>query len=140
MIDDFLHAVAVFDPTTITLKAKLHILTHAPYFVRRFGPLLGPDSERYEARNSAFRVTSVLSTRLAPSLDAARSFARFERLAHIASGGWWYNSTRGQYMQAGPAILHHMKHNQKSRELLGIASGSSEAPGGSKFISVVEVV
>jgi hypothetical protein len=31
VINDFLHAVAVFDPVTITAKARLHILTHAPY-------------------------------------------------------------------------------------------------------------
>ncbi|KAG8725158.1 hypothetical protein FRC09_007147 [Ceratobasidium sp. 395] len=128
-IDDFLHAVSTFDPMTITTKAKLHILTHAPFHVRRFGPLLGPDSERYEAFNSNFRLLSVLSTRLAPSHDAAQAFSRIDRLTHVASGGWWYNAKYGRYMQAGPAVLHHMRHDSKSRELLNLDAKELPDPG-----------
>ncbi|KAG8779055.1 hypothetical protein FRC12_024669 [Ceratobasidium sp. 428] len=128
-IDDFLHAVSTFDPMTITTKAKLHILTHAPFHVRRFGPLLGPDSERYEAFNSNFRLLSVLSTQLAPSHDAAQAFSRIDRLAHVASGGWWYNAKYGRYVQAGPAILHHMRHDSKSQELLNLDAKEFPNPG-----------
>ncbi|QRV78666.1 glutamate receptor 3,4 [Ceratobasidium sp. AG-Ba] len=129
LIDDFLHAVSVFDPLTITTKAKLHILTHAPYFVRRFGPLLGPDSERYESYNSNFRLLSVLSTRLAPSHDAALAFARIDRLAHIVSGGWWYSTKHGRYVQAGPSILKHMQQDHKSRALFSLDHNSDVHPG-----------
>jgi hypothetical protein len=133
VIDDLLHAISVFDPLTITVKAKLHILTHAPYYARRFGPLLGPDSERYESYNSKFRLMSVLSTRLAPSMDAAYAFARIDRLTHIVAGGWWYSPDHGQYVQAGQAIIEHMSSNTKSRELLGLEANSKVLPG--KFVS-----
>ncbi|KAG9120298.1 hypothetical protein FRC07_004256 [Ceratobasidium sp. 392] len=133
-IDDFLHAVSTFDPLTITTKAKLHILTHAPFHVRRFGPLLGPDSERYEAFNSNFRLLSVLSTRLAPSHDAAQAFARIDRLAHVASGGWWYNAKHGRYVQAGPAILQHMRQDSKSRELLNLEAKEFPDPVYNPFV------
>jgi hypothetical protein len=129
LIDEVFHAISVFDPLTITAKAKMHMLTHAPYYVRRFGPLLGPDSERYESYNSRFRLMSVLSTRLAPSLDTARAFARIDRLTHIASGGWWYCQATHQYIQAGPAILRHMAHNRKSQELLSLQIDPEPIPG-----------
>ncbi|KAB5589914.1 Glutamate receptor 3,4 [Ceratobasidium theobromae] len=129
VINDFLHAVAVFDPATITVKAKLHILTHAPYYVRRFGPLLGPDSERYESYNSNFRLFSVLSTRLAPSLDAARSFARVDRLIHVALGGSWYSDEAWGYVQVGSAILKHMSSSTYSQELLGFETTQLPTPG-----------
>jgi hypothetical protein len=124
-----LHAVSVFDPITITAKAKLHILTHAPYYARRFGPLLGPDSERYESYNSNFRLMSILSTRQAPSMDAAHAFARIDRLTHVAAGGWWYSPDHRQYIQAGQAIIDHMNNSSKSRELLGLEANSGAPPG-----------
>ena len=97
--------------------------------MRRFGPLLGPDSERYEAHNAAFRTVSVLSTRLAPSLDAARSFARIDRMVHIAAGGWWYDSEQGKYVHAGPSILRQMSRAPKLWELLGLNDRPPTTPG-----------
>ncbi|CAE6511279.1 unnamed protein product [Rhizoctonia solani] len=132
IIDDLLHAISIFDPWTITAKAKLHILTHAPYYARRFGPLLGLDSERYESYNSNFRLMSVLSTRLAPSLDAARAFARVDRFTHVVAGGWWYSKRAAQYIQAGPSILKHMRKNEKSQELLGMKKDRPSIPGRGK--------
>ncbi|KAG9121224.1 hypothetical protein FRC07_002910 [Ceratobasidium sp. 392] len=91
-INDFLYTVAKSVPALVVQKAKIHLLVHMPLFVRRFGPLLGPNSERYESFNSVFRSVSVHSNRQAPSRDIANAFATFDRVKHIISGGYWFDS------------------------------------------------
>ncbi|KEP45802.1 hypothetical protein V565_240180, partial [Rhizoctonia solani 123E] len=132
-ISDFLHSVAVVDPRTLIQKTKLHILTHAPLFARRFGPLLGPDSERYESFNSVFRMCSVLSNRSAPSLDTATQMAKMDTVRHIATGGWWFNSSTRRFCRAGPAILGHFKHHPKEYALLGLTFNIPAVPGFTKI-------
>lgn len=89
IIAEFLHALAKLSPRIVLDKAKAHFLVHMPFFVRRFGPLLGPDTERYESFNGTFRDCSVLSNRHAPSLDILTNFIEFDRTRHVCSGGWW---------------------------------------------------
>ncbi|KAF8595905.1 hypothetical protein BDV93DRAFT_563902 [Ceratobasidium sp. AG-I] len=120
LVDDFLHAVAATDPAVLIEKAKLHILVHAPFFARRFGPLPGPDSEHYESNNSIFRMCSILSNRSAPSLDTATTFSKMDRVYHVAMGGWWFDKTQGKHVRAGVAIREHFLRHPKDRRLLGI--------------------
>ncbi|KAG8727336.1 hypothetical protein FRC11_013468, partial [Ceratobasidium sp. 423] len=132
-ISDFLHSVAIIDPRTLIQKTKLHILTHAPLFTRQFGPLLGPDSERYESFNSVFRMCSVLSNRSAPSLDTATQMAKMDAVRHIATGGWWYNPSTGRFCRAGPAILDGFQHRPKDYTLLGLSFDIPAVPGFAKI-------
>jgi hypothetical protein len=73
-------------------------------FVRRFGPLLGPNSERYESFNSTFRAASVHSNHQAPSRDIANTFARFDAVKHIISGGFWIDKSTNAYICAGESV------------------------------------
>ncbi|KAF8595090.1 hypothetical protein BDV93DRAFT_457655 [Ceratobasidium sp. AG-I] len=129
VIDDFLHAAAVVDPRTITVKTKLHILTHAPFHVRRFGPLLGPDSERFESFNSVFRTCSVLSNREAPSLDIAKAMAGMDIIRHIALGGKWFDEKRKIFVSPGPMIRDYFIRHPRERDLLGLRSQPEDPPG-----------
>lgn len=113
---------------------KLHMLTHAPFFTRRFGPLLGPDSERYESFNSVFRMCSILSNRSAPSLDTATSMAEMDAVRHVAMGGWWYDAERKKFYRAGPAIVEHFKHHPKDRKILGLSKVTNYVAGKMNYI------
>lgn len=110
-------------------KAKAHFLVHMPFFVRRFGPLLGPDTERYESFNSTFRECSVLSNRQAPSLDILTQFVDFDIAKHICSGGWWYDKERGVHRQGGSQVVAAATHNDFIQRLTGFKQTVSKAPG-----------
>ncbi|KAG9087699.1 hypothetical protein FRC06_002418 [Ceratobasidium sp. 370] len=43
-----LHDLAKCAPQLLLDKAKVHLLVHLRFFVLRFGPLVGPDTERYD--------------------------------------------------------------------------------------------
>jgi hypothetical protein len=106
-------------PALIIQKAKPHLLVHMPLFVRRFGPLLGPSSERYKSFNSTFRAASVHSNRQAPSRDIAKMFASFDVVKHIMLGGSWYDSKQGSYVNAGPGIFELCESSPLISRLLG---------------------
>ena len=74
-------------PKIITSKAKIHMLVHMEEDFRRFGPLVGLSTERFESFNAVFRLSSVFSNRHHPSRDIAVEMANQERLKHIISGG-----------------------------------------------------
>ncbi|GAB1523427.1 hypothetical protein RhiTH_006575 [Rhizoctonia solani] len=119
-INDFLHMIARTVPALIIQKAKPHLLVHMPLFARRFGPLLGPSSERYESFNSTFRAASVHSNRQAPSRDIARTFALFDVVKHVMSGGTWYDSKKGGYIHAGSSIFQLRESSPLTNRLLGV--------------------
>jgi hypothetical protein len=100
-----------------------------PYFVRRFGPLLGPDTERYESFNSVFRECSILSNRLAPSCDIAAKFAKFDRIRHIALGGHWLNPTTKTWRTAGAHVLTLSQTSPFLTKVLGHTEPTVHLPG-----------
>lgn len=106
-------------PSLIVQKAKTHLLVHMPMFVRRFGPLLGPNSERYESFNSTFRAASVHSNRQAPSRDIANTFALFDTVKHILSGGLWRDLGTDEYVHAGQSLLELRSSSTLIGRLLG---------------------
>jgi hypothetical protein len=112
--------VAKCVPRLVVQKAKTHLLVHMPMFVRRFGPLLGPSSERYESFNSTFRAASVHSNRQAPSRDIARTFATFDMVKHIILGGYWLDEQTQQYIHAGTSVTEFCASSRFTQRLLGI--------------------
>ncbi|KAG9126935.1 hypothetical protein FRC07_001356 [Ceratobasidium sp. 392] len=120
VIDNFLYTVAKSIPALVVQKAKIHLLVHMPLLVRRFGPLLGPNSERYESFNSVFRAALVHSNRQAPSCDIANAFATFDRVKHIISGGYWFDTKSKRYVCAGKGIAELRASSAFTQRLLGI--------------------
>ncbi|KZT50729.1 hypothetical protein CALCODRAFT_406879, partial [Calocera cornea HHB12733] len=74
-------------------KTKMHAALHTPDDILRFSTAVLFSTERYEAFNGVFRRCSVLSNRQAPSRDIAHTFAHFDRIQHITSGGFWKDPT-----------------------------------------------
>ena len=120
---------AKVDPNRITVKLKLHVLTHLQEDVRRFGPPALFEVEAFEALNQAFRKCSILSNHHAPSRDIATTMARMERFKHIISGGWWWDETTGQHVQAGKSITKDFDSNQLLQSNLGWTPDQQQPPG-----------
>lgn len=102
-VNNVLDGFALFDPTKMISKVKLHILGHLRADIRRFGPMVGSASEIFECFNAVFRACSVLSNRQAPSRDISNQLGKQEGFKHRASGGWW-KSNNGEWVQAGPGV------------------------------------
>ncbi|KAJ6508188.1 hypothetical protein C8R45DRAFT_815921 [Mycena sanguinolenta] len=117
-IDNVLDRWAIVDPTKITQKYKLHVLSPIPSGVRRFGPSILFATEIFECWNSVFRLCSVLSNHQAPSLDIATTLADMERFKHQVSGGWWKPSD-GDWTQAGDKIKVFLTGNRQLQRRLG---------------------
>jgi hypothetical protein len=128
LIDDFLHTIAKCLPALIVQKAKTHLLVHMPMFVRRFGPLLGPNSKRYESFNSTFRAASIHSNCQAPSRHIANTFAVFDIVKHILSGGLWLDKNTNQYVCAGSSLTELHLSSTFTKRLLGTKK-RDELPG-----------
>ncbi|KDN47459.1 hypothetical protein RSAG8_03599, partial [Rhizoctonia solani AG-8 WAC10335] len=119
VVNDFLYTLAKCAPALIVQKAKAHLLVHMPMYARRFGPLLGPSSERYESFNATFRATSVHSNRQAPSRDIANSFAVHDSVKHILTGGFWLDTEEKQYRGAGTGVINYCTSSTFIERLLG---------------------
>jgi len=57
-IDNILDIWTILDPSRIIEKSKLHVFTHLPGYIRRFGPPVLYSTEVFEAWNSVFRTCS----------------------------------------------------------------------------------
>lgn len=130
-IDDFLHTLAKCAPRLIADKSKTHLLVHMPLFVRRHGPLLGSNTERYESFNSTFRQCSILGNGQAPSRDIARTFKAFDRTKHIAAGGYYFDTTPKRFVQGGSSVLEMGRHNSFISRIFGFEAHIKPCmPGG----------
>ncbi|KAH8930302.1 hypothetical protein BT69DRAFT_1208601, partial [Atractiella rhizophila] len=69
-------------------KLKWHILVHLVPNIKKFGPCLGFNTEKYEKFNGIFRNLAIFSNRLATSRDVGRSFEVQEVTRHIISEGF----------------------------------------------------
>ncbi|KZV67950.1 hypothetical protein PENSPDRAFT_583177, partial [Peniophora sp. CONT] len=118
-VDNVLDAFAVFDPSKIIMKMKLHILVHTPDDIWHFGPLINEITEMYEAFNSVFRACSVHSNHLAPSRDIAIQLADQESLKHRITGGWMHSREDGTWTQAGPGVREFLHKNPQIQHFYG---------------------
>jgi hypothetical protein len=129
VIDDLLTKTAICAPSIIVSKPKFHFLTHLPFFIRRFGPALLFSTERYESFNTVARLNFIHSNRLAPSRDSAMTFAQLDRVKHIASGGWWFDTDSQRYRNASQNILKTILTSPEYARLLGLSVASKLVPG-----------
>ncbi|KAJ7185109.1 hypothetical protein GGX14DRAFT_538239 [Mycena pura] len=71
----------------------LHLLTHLPKDIRRFGPAIRFSTEVFEANH------------IAPSRDIAQKFTSMDRVKHLLCGGFWWNAPSKSWSQARSAVL-----------------------------------
>jgi len=120
---------AKVDPNRITVKPKLHVLTHLRDDARRFGPPTLYEVESFEASNQAFRQCSIFSNHHAPSHDIAMTMARMERFKHVISGGWWWDKGKKRHVQASEHVVRDFSSNKFLRSHLGWAPDQQQSPG-----------
>ncbi|KAJ7796773.1 hypothetical protein B0H14DRAFT_3093282 [Mycena olivaceomarginata] len=118
-IDNVLDRWAVVKPTRITVKYKLHVLSHIP------------DA----CWNAVFRLFSVLSNHQAPNLDIAMTLADMERFKHQVSGGWWKPDDEDEWTQAGLRIRNFLTGNKQLQRRLGWTPPDLLKPGTVKKLS-----
>lgn len=109
---------AMFDPSKMVEKLKLHLLAHLRADIIRFGPLVGVATEAFECFNAIFRFCSIHSNHLAPSRDISNQLAGQEGLKHRITGGWWPLSS-GDWVQAGLAVRESLYSQPMLQGLLG---------------------
>jgi hypothetical protein len=127
MIDNLLDAFDEVDPSKITVKSKLHTLTHLPSDIRRFGLAVRSSTEVFEAFNAIFRYCVVLSNRQADSRDVARKFRSMDAMKHLLTGGYFEQD--GVLQQAGPAVREILKNAPVIQQHLGWTPLKTPSPG-----------
>lgn len=98
-----LDGFAKLKPKRIIDKAKLHLLVHLGEDVKRFGPLVGASTERFESFNAVFRGSSVYSNRQNPSRDIATDQAGCGWMKQLLADGF-IEASPGQWAQPGEAL------------------------------------
>ncbi|KDQ51612.1 hypothetical protein JAAARDRAFT_198890 [Jaapia argillacea MUCL 33604] len=140
LINNLLDAFGNLDPLKIITKAKLHILTHLPQDIPRYGPAVCFSTEIFECFNAVFQMCSVLSNHQAPSRDIAYKNADIDRVKHLISGGYWFED--GSWIYAGKDVWEFMKHNMIMQRHFGwaprpvLTPGSIKLPAWGKVVSV----
>ncbi|KAJ7879259.1 hypothetical protein B0H14DRAFT_3082931 [Mycena olivaceomarginata] len=125
-IANVLDAFDAVDPCRILVKIKLHLLAHIPDDVRRFGPSIRFATEIYEAYNAVFSAFH----------DISRKFAAMARVKHFLSGGYWWDSSTKQWIQAGNAVQQILIADPVFQRHLGWVSPSITDPGSIKPFSL----
>ncbi|KAF9779423.1 hypothetical protein BJ322DRAFT_1167229 [Thelephora terrestris] len=133
LIANVLDIWAKIDANRIIDKMKLHVLTHLPEDVQRFGPPGLYIVEGFEGWNRIWRLCSILSNHHSPSRDIAIKLCKVERIKHLLSGGFWQDKSSKAYVQAGKAVWGMFDSDKKLRRRLGWNQAPGLAPG--KFAS-----
>ncbi|KAF7361568.1 hypothetical protein MSAN_01190800 [Mycena sanguinolenta] len=128
-VANVLDAFSDIDPLKMILKIKLHLLTHLPDDVRRFGPLIGVATEIFEAFNAVFRAASVLSNHRAPSRDIARQLASQEGARSLALGTLWFDAQSEEWQSAGPSVKRFMDAQPNLKMMMGLNVRDDPQPG-----------
>ncbi|KZV93889.1 hypothetical protein EXIGLDRAFT_571793, partial [Exidia glandulosa HHB12029] len=123
LIANVLDAYGDVDPLRVLDKVKLHLLTHIPDDIPRFGPAVRSITEIFESFNAVFRMCSVLSNHHAPSLDIALSIADMDRMKHVISGGYWMEN--GVPTQAAENVRRILEDHPIIQKHLGWAPPSA---------------
>ena len=110
------------------MKPKLHLLTHLPEDIRRYGPLVGEATETFECFNAVFRFCSILSNHQAPSRDIAIQLADQEGFKQRITGGWWSDSS-GVWKRSGPGVRGSLERCTTLKSNLGWAGDTILTPG-----------
>lgn len=108
---------------------KLHVLTHLPEDIRRFGPAGLYIIEGFEGWNRIWRLCSILSNHHSPSHDIAIKLCKVEQIKHMLSGGFWRDKDSKAYIQAGEAVRRLFESDGTLRCHLGWSQMPELVPG-----------
>ena len=117
------------DANHIITKMKLHVLTHLPEDIQRFGPAGLYIVEGFEGWNRIWRLCSILSNHHSPSRDIATKLCKAERIKHLLSGGFWCDEDSKAYVQAGKAVRGLFESDDTLRWRLGWSQTRGLASG-----------
>lgn len=129
LIANVLDIWAKVDPNRIIDKMKLHVITHLPEDIQRFGPACLYIVEGFEGWNRIWRLCSILSNHHSPSRDIAIKLCKAERIKHLLSGGFWYDKDSKTYVQAGKAVQGMFESDKTLRRRLGWSLTPGLVPG-----------
>lgn len=135
--DNVLDLFSKIEPSKIITKPKLHLLTHLPDDIRRYGPLVGEATETFECFNAIFRFCSVLSNHQAPSRDITIQLADQEAFKQRVTGGWWPDGSGG-WKRVGPGVRSSLERYATLKNNLGWADNAVTPPGLFPLILVVQ--
>ena len=88
LIANVLNIWAKVNANRIITKMKLHVLTHLPEDIRRFGPASLYNVEGFKGWNRIWRLCSILLNHRSPSRDIAVKLCKAKRIKHLLSGGF----------------------------------------------------
>ncbi|KAG2339510.1 hypothetical protein BDR05DRAFT_1003322 [Suillus weaverae] len=134
-INDFLNVTAQCAPSILISKPKFHFLVHLPAYIHHFGPTIVFSTERYESFNHVFRLTCIYSNQRAPSRDTCATFTHNDTVKHIATGGYWYDTNVGGWVQGGTLVVAYLDDHPEQGRLLGIPRESLADPGAGKILA-----
>ena len=134
--DNVLDLFSRIEPSKIITKPKLHLLTHLPDDIRRYGPLVSEATETFECFNAVFRFCSVLSNHQAPSRDIAIQLADQEGFKQRVTGGWWLGRS-GDWQCSGSGVRGSLRRYATLRNNLGWADDTARSPGLSLLVVVI---
>ena len=137
LIANVLDIWAKVDANRIIDKMKLHVITHLPEDIQRFGPAGLYIVEGFEGWNRIWRLCSILSNHHLPSRDIAIKLCKVERIKHLLSGGFWRDKHTKEFVQAGAGVREMFELDQQLRRRLGWSQTPGLVPG--KFMSQVSI-
>ena len=108
-------------------KMKLHVMTHLPEDIRRFGPAGLYIVEGFEGWNRIWRLCSILSNHHSP--DIAIKLCRVERMKRLLSGGFWFGKDSKKYVHAGEAVQVFFESDETLQRRLGWNQAPGAIPG-----------
>lgn len=117
------------DANRIIDKMKLHVMTHLPEDIQRFGPVGLYIVEGFEGWNRIWRPCSILSNHHSPSRDIAIKLCKVERIKHLLSGGFWHDKDSKMFVQAGKGVRGLLDSDKTLRRHLGLGEMPGLAPG-----------
>ena len=129
LIANVLDTWAKANANRIINKMKLHVITHLPEDIRRFGPAGLYIVEGFEGWNRIWRLCSILSNHHSPSRDIAIKLCKVEHIKHLLSGGFWRDKSSKEYVQAGNAVRDLFELDEKLQRRLGWNQRSGLVPG-----------
>ena len=126
--NNVLDAFSRIEPSKIITKPKLHLLTHLPDDIRRYGPLTGEATKAFECFNAVFRFCSVLLNHQAPSCDIMIQLADQEGFKQHVTGSWWPDDSGG-WKCSGLGVRSSLEHYMMLKSNLGWANNTIAPPG-----------
>ncbi|OAD74397.1 hypothetical protein PHYBLDRAFT_144850 [Phycomyces blakesleeanus NRRL 1555(-)] len=108
-----------------TSKPKVHLLTHLPEDLRRFGPALNYKTEKGEQFNKHIREHLFHTNRMNISKDICLKFGKQYMTRHIIDGGSWIGKN-GLRETCGKAIAEYMQQNSDGKFHETLLGGSRE--------------